>query len=209
LALLEWARDANAWIVEDDYDSEYRYAGRPLAALQSLDEAGRTIYLGSFSKVLFSKLRLGYLVLPPGLAEPLTRVREETGAEPSAAVQPALAEFIEAGQFAMHIRRMRRLYAERQAALLAALRRHAGGLLAAERQDGGMHLVAELAPPLALRIDDREAERRAAAAGLVAPALSSLYRETPPRQGLLLGYAGTPAAELSRAAQSLAAALQL
>jgi GntR family transcriptional regulator/MocR family aminotransferase len=209
LALLDWARTAGAWIVEDDYDSEYRYAGRPLAALQSLDEAGRTIYLGSFSKVMFHKLRLGYLVLPPGLAEPLLSVREDSGAEPSIAAQPALAAFIDGGQFAQHIRRMRRLYAERQEALLRAIARHAGDLLAAERQEGGMHLVASLEPALAARMDDRAAEARAAEAGLVAAALSAFYRETPPRQGLLLGYAGAGPAELDRAMARLARALRL
>jgi GntR family transcriptional regulator / MocR family aminotransferase len=208
LALLDWARDRGAWIVEDDYDSEYRYAGRPLSALQSLDEAGRVLYLGSFSKVLFPKLRLGYLVLPPGLTAPLLAVREEVGAEPSMIAQPVLAEFIESGGFAVHIRRMRRLYAERQTALLAALSRHAEGLLTAERQDGGMHLVAELAPALARRLDDRAIEARARAAGIAAPALSAFYRETPPRHGLMLGYAGAPADELDTAMARLVALLR-
>jgi len=206
LALLAWAREKRAWIVEDDYDSEYRYAGRPLAALQSLDEAGRVLYLGSFSKVLFPKLRLGYLVLPPGLTAPLLAVREELGAEPAVVAQPVLAEFIESGEFAVHIRRMRRLYAERQSALLAALRRHADGLLTATRQDGGMHLVAGLSPALCL--DDRAIEARARQAGIAAPALSAFYRGAPPRQGLLLGYAAAPPAELDAAMARLSALLK-
>ena len=208
LELLEWAQGAGAWIIEDDYDSEYRYAGRPLQALQSLDEAGRVIYLGSFSKMLFPKLRLGYLVLPEVLVEPLLRVREALGQEPAIAAQSVLAEFIASGAFAKHIRRMRRLYAERQAALLAALGEHAGGLLTAQRQDGGMHLIARLAPTLARRVDDAEASMRAAAHGIAAPALSAFYREAPPRQGLLLGYAGVPIEEMEPAMRRLVAALR-
>ena len=208
LALLDWAQAAGAWIVEDDYDSEYRYAGRPLQALQSLDETGRVIYLGSFSKVLFQKLRLGYLVLPEALLETLLRVRQALGQEPSIAAQPVLAEFIDSGAFAAHIRRTRRLYAERQAALLAALAGHADGLLAAERQEGGMHLVARLGPALARRMTDTAAAARAAARGIAAPALSALYLETPPRQGLLLGYAGVPVPEMAPAMRRLVSALR-
>ena len=128
LELLDWAREADAWILEDDYDSEFRYAGRPLAALQGLDAdragdlgsgsgnraGGRVIYLGTFSKILFPSLRLGYLVVPPELSDPLARVRAALDHHPSAAAQPALAAFFEAGHFAAHVRRRRLLYGARR-----------------------------------------------------------------------------------------------
>jgi len=236
LELLDWARGAGAWIVEDDYDSEFRYVGRPLAALQGLDadrageggaeggngqggngrggngqggngqggngrgggsEGGRVIYLGTFSKILFSSLRLGYLVVPPGLAEPLTRARAALDDHPSAVAQPALAAFFEAGHFAAHVRRMRLLYGARRDCLLEAAARHLDGLLEVAPDAAGLHLVARLAPALAARMDDREAAACAATAGLATPALSSYYLEPDPgappepkpEQGLLLGYA--------------------
>jgi len=207
LALLAWARDADGWIVEDDYDSEYRYAGRPLAALMSLDDSGRVIYVGSFSKVMFRALRLGYIIAPPALAPRLLRARLKFGAEASIVAQPALAAFIDGGRFAAHIRRMRRLYADRQRALLAIVGEELDGLLEAAPQDGGMHLVALSRPDLARRIDDVEASRRAAAAGIVAPPLSPHYTLGPGRQGLLLGFACADAPAMRQAARRLAGVL--
>ncbi len=207
LSLLAWARATGAWIIEDDFDSEFRYAGRPLAALQGLDEDGRVVYLGSFSKVLFPSLRLGYLVVPAPLLEPFRRARAVLDDYPSALAQPALAAFLADGSFAAHVRRMRRRYALRQQALLAAARRHLGGLLTLAPDPAGMHLVADLAPALALRMDDREAAARAAAAGIGAPALSFYYLGKPARQGLLLGYAALNEAEIEQHVRRLAAAL--
>jgi len=129
LALLDWARDHDAWILEDDYDSEYRYAGCPLAALQGLDTRGRMVCLGSFSKVMFPSLRLAYLVVRPALTDAVRAVRMTLDDHPSAIHQPALDAFMEEGYFASHIRKTRRLYAARQQALLAAAARHLGGLL--------------------------------------------------------------------------------
>src|SRR5215211_5883732 len=120
LALLDWARRAGAWVLEDDYDSEYRYAGRPLAALQGLDTDGRVIYLGTFSKVLFPALRLGYLVVPPDLVDAFVNARALLDRHSPILEQVVLADFIAEGHFLRHIRRMRALYAERQAVLLAA-----------------------------------------------------------------------------------------
>lgn len=193
LALLDWAGANEAWILEDDYDSEYRYAGRPLAALQGLDTHDRVVYLGSFSKVMFPSLRLAYLVVPPALVEHVRAVRMALDDHPSAIHQPALAAFMEEGHFASHIRRTRRLYAARQQALLAAAARRLGGLLALAPDEAGMHLIARLTPDLAARMNDREAARRAASAGLTAPPLSAFFHGRPPdkskAQGLLLGYA--------------------
>ncbi len=207
LELLEWAETAGAWIVEDDYDSEYRYGGRPLSALQGLDGGGRVIYVGTFSKVLFPALRLGYVVVPEALIEPFLKLRASVDEHPALAMQPVLAAFFEDGHFAAHVRRMRGLYAERQAALLAALERHAAGLLTATANDAGMHLVAKLGPAFAG--DDREAAARAAAIGLRAPALSGYYADgQADQQGLVLGYAGLTATEIDSGVAALVAALK-
>jgi len=207
LALLDWARAADAWILEDDYDSEYRYAGRPLAALQGLDRDGRVVYVGSLSKVMFPSLRLAYLVAPEGLVDRFLAMRATIDDHPSAVVQPALAAFIADGHLAAHVRRMRRRYAARQAALLRAAARHLDGLLVLRPAEAGMHLVAELAPSLARRMDDQEAARRAAAAGIVVVPLSASYLQAPRRQGLLLGYAAVAEPAIGPAVRRLAAAL--
>jgi len=207
LALLAWARETDGWIVEDDYDSEYRYAGRPLAALMGLDDAGRVIYVGSFSKVMFRALRLGYIIAPPALAPRLLAARRQLGPLASIVAQPALAAFIDSGRFAAHIRRMRRLYATRQRALLSIVGEELDGLLEAAPQDGGMHLVAFSTPALARRLDDVKASNRAAAAGIVAPPLSRHYTLGPGRQGLLLGFACADAPAMRQAAGRLAGVL--
>ena len=231
LELLDWAREADAWIIEDDYDSEFRYAGRPLAALQGLDAdragdgagdenssahgaGGRVIYLGTFSKILFPSLRLGYLVVPAALAEPLARARAALDDHPSAVAQPALAAFFEDGHFAAHVRRMRLLYGARRDCLLAAAARHLDGLLELAPDAAGLHLVARLAPELKARMDDRAAAARAAAAGLATPPLSSYYLKpdpgaaAPPEQGLLLGYAAVSEPEIEAGIVALARALR-
>lgn len=207
LALLDWAGDRDAWILEDDYDSEYRYAGRPLAALQGLDTRDRVVYLGSFSKVMFPSLRLAYLVVPPALTEAVRAVSMGLDDHPSAIQQPALAAFMEEGHFASHIRKTRRLYAARQQALLAAAGRHLDGLLALAPDEAGMHLVARLAPALAARMDDREAAARAAQAGLTAPPLSAFFHGKPTERGLLLGYAAVAEDAMDGAVARLAGAL--
>jgi GntR family transcriptional regulator / MocR family aminotransferase len=208
LELLAWARGAGAWVIEDDYDSEFRYAGRPLAALQGLDEDGRVIYVGSFSKVLFPSLRLGYLVAPPALVDGFIAARSTLDDHAAMTAQPALAAFIAEGHFAAHIRRTRKLYAARQAALLAAAGRHLQGLLELAPASAGMHLLARLAPGLAARMDDRTATARAAARGVTVSPLSAFHMSNPRRQGLLMGYAGVPEAAIEPAVITLAAALR-
>src|SRR5262249_53052165 len=144
LELLEWARGASAWIVEDDYDAEYRYAGPPVSALQGLDRHGCVIYVGTFSKLMFRTLRIGYVIVPDEIIDSFLRVRAALDGQLSVALQPALAEFIESGQFARHIRRMRPLYAERQELLLNEIDRQLADHLQAEPDAAGMHIVARL-----------------------------------------------------------------
>ncbi len=186
LALLDWARSRKSWIIEDDYDSEYRYHGKPLPALMGVDDAGVVISLGSFSKTMLPGLRIGYLVVPHILLSDLSAVMRERGARVSLFLQPVLADFMRLGHYAVHIRRMRRLYTRRQQALREAIARHAGDVLATAPEPAGMHLICSLKNGMS----DREASRRAAQGGLLAPALSDYFAGEPFLQGLVLGYAG-------------------
>ena len=185
LELLEWAREANAFVLEDDYDSEYRYTGHPLAALQGLDADGRVIYVGTMSKVMFPGLRLGYMVVPKHLVGAFSAIRRLTDTHPSTLAQPAMAEFISDGSLAAHIRRMRALYAQRQNTLIEAAQLP-GCPIKLRPAAAGMHLVADLPNG----VDDREVSIAARTAGIEAPALSGFYRRPDGRNGLLLGYAG-------------------
>lgn len=207
LELLEWAKNNDGFILEDDYDGEFRYQGQPLPAMMSLDEDDRVLYIGSFSKVTFPSLRLGYLVVPSRLQKAVARVLLQLGPKAALHLQPVLAEFIAGGSFATHIRRMRRLYAERQKALLDALRSHASGLLSAEAEMGGMHLVAELSAQLAARMSDTEIVARAGRIGLQLAPLSSYYHGPTDRQGLIMGYAAFAPEIISESIQRLAAVL--
>jgi GntR family transcriptional regulator/MocR family aminotransferase len=204
LELLDWARSADAFILEDDYDSEYRYAGRPLAALQGLDTDGRVIYVGTMSKVMFPGLRLGYMVVPEHLTAAFTAVRRITDTHPPMLAQPALAEFIAEGHLAQHIRRMRHLYAERQRRFLEVASAKAAGLLELAPAEAGMHLVGLLAPEM----DDRAVSAAARARGIEAPPLSSYYLKGSSRPGLLLGYTGITEGETVRGMEALAAAIR-
>jgi GntR family transcriptional regulator/MocR family aminotransferase len=203
LELLEWARAADAFILEDDYDSEYRYAGRPLAALQGLDTDGRVIYVGTMSKVMFPGLRLGYMVVPAHLVDAFTAVRRMTDTHPPMIVQPALAEFIADGHLAQHIRRMRALYSERQQTFMAIARPILGERLMLQSAEAGMHLVGRLPAG----VDDMAVAREARRRDVEAPALSAFYADGPPQRGLLLGYAGVTEAEMRRGLRALAQAI--
>ncbi len=204
LALLEWAQQAGAWIIEDDVSSEYRYAGRPLEALQGLDRGGRVIYAGTFSKVLAPAIRLGYVVVPPDLVDAFVAARAVSDRHSPSVDQAALADFMEAGHFERHVRRMRALYHERQAALVDACGRELGGLLEVEAADAGMHLPGRL-PPLA---DDVACSAGALDAGIEATALSRYCVQPPPSPVLLLGYTVVPADEALGAVRTLAGALR-
>jgi GntR family transcriptional regulator/MocR family aminotransferase len=181
LALLDWARYAGAYIVEDDYDSEYRYSRRPLPALQGLDPQGQVIYVGTFSKVLFPALRIGYLILPPALVEAFRRVRNLIDTHPPMLEQAVLADFISDGHFSRHLRKMRSLYAERRAALLKTAREIN---LEIDPPEAGMHCVAWLPEGM-----DALALRRAAEhQGVDLVLLSHFSIEPLARDGILLGY---------------------
>nr|WP_294514274.1 PLP-dependent aminotransferase family protein [uncultured Rhodopila sp.] len=200
MELLAWAAEADARILEDDYDSEFRYAGRPLPALKSLDRGQRVLYAGSFSKVLFPALRLGYLVVPPELATAFVRAARLLTAGQPPLEQSAVAAFMASGQFARHIKRMRMLYAERRQVLAAAM--EAGGVTV-DTRPGGMHLLARF--PGA--DDDSTLAKRAAAAGLGPIALSGLTMAHDCGQGLLLGFANLPVAEAETVVARLLAAI--
>jgi GntR family transcriptional regulator/MocR family aminotransferase len=204
LALLEWARQKNAWILEDDHNSQYRYASRPLAALQGLDTEGCVIYVGSFSKVLFPALRLGYAVVPARLVDAFVAARALIDRHSPTGPQAALADFIGEGHFARHIRRNRALYAERQAALVRATRSLAGQLDISP-SEAGMHLVGWLPPGT----DDRAVSRAAAEHGVETSALSVYRLRSSGPGGLILGYTGFSERELSEGAKALERALHI
>jgi GntR family transcriptional regulator/MocR family aminotransferase len=142
LDLLSWATSAEAWIIEDDYDSEFRYGSRPLPALKSLDNSGRVLYAGSFSKVLFPGLRLGYLVVPESQIDRVNRIYQTFYRDLPTLNQSIVADFMTEGHFARHIKRMRKLYADRRAALASALVEVFGKKIDLQLQAGGMHLLA-------------------------------------------------------------------
>jgi GntR family transcriptional regulator / MocR family aminotransferase len=200
LALLEWANQNNAWLVEDDYDSEYRFVGRPLSAMQGIDKTNRTIYIGTFSKVLFPALRLGYLVVPLDMAETFVAVESLTKLHLPAFEQAVLADFMLQGHFTRHIRRMRTLYAQRRAILVKALKQTFS--FEVHAPDTGMHLILWLAPGM----DDKLASQQAAIHGVdVLPI--SLFSMNEHRAGLMLGYAPVNEQEIYDGVQRLATAL--
>ncbi len=192
LQLLEWAHEANAWIVEDDYDSEYRYESMPVASMQGLDSGARVIYIGTFSKTLFPSLRIGYVVIPAALVGRFLAVRQANDLCPSHLYQAALADFISAGHFTRHVRRTKQLYAERRGALTQALRKEFGSEIEILGAEAGMHLVITLPPGLS----DQKISRRAAQEGLWLWPLSSAYVGTNVRQGFILGFGGTKTDEM-------------
>ncbi|MCI0395997.1 MAG: PLP-dependent aminotransferase family protein [Chloroflexi bacterium] len=201
LALLDWARRAGATILEDDYDSEYRFAGRPLAALQGLDDAGRVIYIGTFSKVLFPALRIGYLILPPPLVDAFLTVRSLIDIHAPILEQAALADFMVEGHFTRHLRRMRTLYAGRRAVLLEAVRELP---LEIDSPEAGMYCIGWLPDGM----DDVSVVRQAAAQGLDLTPVSRFSMEPLARKGLVLGYAAYSVQQIQDAVRRLAAALR-
>jgi GntR family transcriptional regulator / MocR family aminotransferase len=185
LALLRWAAAQDAWVIEDDYDSEFRYVGRPLAALQGIDSYHRVIYIGTFSKVLFPSLRLGYMIVPPDLVDGFTAAHLGSDMHPHVIDQAVIADFMIDGHFARHLRRMRSLYAQRQQSLIEAAAQ-LGDRMYLEPSDGGLHLVGWLPTD----IDDYEVAKQALRHQVQVWPLSLNYLTRPPRPGILLGYAG-------------------
>jgi GntR family transcriptional regulator/MocR family aminotransferase len=205
LALLEWAKTSGSFIVEDDYNSEFRYAGRPLASLQGLDQDGRVIYLGTFSKTIFPSLRLGCIVVPKELIDVFIAARALIDRHSPSLDQAILADFINEGHLTRHIRRMRTMYAERQQVLVEAARRDLRHWLEVEPADAGMHLVAWLRQGL----NDKRASTKAAQNGVEAAPLSA-YAATPMARGaLVLGYAAVNTQQIKAGVRRLAQALSV
>lgn len=206
--LLRWAAGTGAMVVEDDYDSEFRYAGRPLPALAAIGGGAPVLYVGTFSKVFWTGLRIGFLAAPGALADRLREVATRLGPKASVLPQEPLAEFIESGEFARHLRRMRRTYGERLRALRGLIAELFGpDLLVADERAAGMHLLARLGPALASRMNAAEAAARAQAAGVSIAPLSRYYSAPPVQEGLVLGFAAYTEPEMRQAALLLREAL--
>jgi GntR family transcriptional regulator / MocR family aminotransferase len=204
LQLLEWARRSRALIFEDDYDSEFRYAGRPIPALQGLDRQGLVLFSGSFSKVLFPSLRLGYLLLPPDLVEYFAAAKSVLNRHAAPFEQTVLCDFIVEGHFGRHLRRMREVYAERLSTLMESARRNLTGLLELSSVEAGLQTVGWLRQGI-----DSKAARRAAEARKVEVIPLSIYNRGPiRRQGLQMGFAAVNTQEIKRGVQQLAIALE-
>lgn len=186
LALLEFASNNNSWIIEDDYDSEFRYRGRPLPALSALDEERRVFYVGTFSKALCSAVRLGYVVVPEWLIETFAKAMNLLGQNASPITEVALAQFINDGRFAEHIRKMRRLYRDRRDTLIECLSESCSDLLSFKSSDAGMHIIADLKSG----IDDETAYRALLNNGIESLPLSVYCLEPIERSALILGFSG-------------------
>jgi GntR family transcriptional regulator/MocR family aminotransferase len=200
LELLAWAREKGAWIVEDDYASEFRYGGRPLASLQGLDEGERVIYIGTLNKALFPGLRMGYAVVPRALLRAFVAARYLMDRQPSTLYQAVVATFMEEGHFAAHIRRMRLLYREQRDVLVAALKSRLGADVTVDAPDQGMHLVAYMRRGLS----DIAIERSGRQHGVIVRAMSRLHVEVAPRSALVLGFSGYPRQTIIPAVERLA-----
>lgn len=203
LQLLEWARQSGSWIIEDDYDSEYRYASMPIASLQGLDHDSRVIYIGTFSKTLFPSLRIGYAVIPKDLVGRFVAVRYTIDIASPYLYQAVLTDFINEGHFARHIRRMRLLYGERRTALVESLRKEFGSSLNVHGSEAGMYLAVTLSKGSR----DQEVAARAARQKLWLLPLSPAYLGKATRQGFVLGFGSTRPAEMPRAVARFRVAL--
>ena len=204
MALLQWAERTRSLIIEDDYDSEFRHRGRPLTALQGLDDAGCVVYVGTFSKSMFPGLRLGFLVVPPSLVDVVSAARASASAPASALEQAALAVFLAEGHFARHLRRMRAAYRERGEALLEALHADCSGVLAPRPCDTGMQVCAFLPAPLSdLRVRDE-----AALQGVEVAALSDYFLGRRRESGLIFGFGGVRPDDMRAGTRILARAIE-
>jgi len=200
MLLLHWAMRSGAWIIEDDYDSEYRLGGRPIASLQGLDTDARVIYIGTFSKVMFPALRLGYVVVPKDLVDAFATARDATDQFSSTLYQATMTDFIRDGHFARHIRRMRMLYMQRRTALVEAIRQRLSDKLTVIGAEAGVHLVALLPQG----VSDVAISLKAAEMGISAMPLSSCHAKPPRVGGLILGYGGTDARQIHDGIRRLA-----
>jgi len=200
LALIEWAARKNAWIIEDDYDSEFHYAGQPIACVQGLDPHGRTIYVGTFTKSLFPGLRIGYMLLPDQLVEPMTAARTLFDGHNASISQLTLARFIESGQFGAYIRSMRCIYSGRLQVLTRLIEKHLSGYVTARTPEGGMQVLCKLI----CDVPEQSVINAARRAGIDLSGLTRLYLSTPSEAGFLMGFAAYTPEELDVAVKSLA-----
>src|SRR5204863_816686 len=203
--VLAGARAKGAWVVEDDYASEFRYGGRPLASLQGLDEGERVIYIGTLNKALFPGLRIGYAVVPHALLRAFVAARYLMDRQPSTLSQALVAAFMEEGHFAAHIRRIRLLYRDQRDELVAALNYRLGEDLTVDAPDQGMHLVAFTRRGLS----DTAIERAGREHGVVVRPMSRLYMEAKPRSALVLGFSGHARQTIGPAVERLAQAMEM
>jgi len=204
LQLLNWAQSSGAWVVEDDYDSEFRYESQPVASLQGLDANSRVIYIGTFSKVLFASLRIGYIVIPPDLVDRFAAMRFAMDIFPPYLYQEVLTDFIRMGHFGRHIRRMRQLYDGRRTALVSNLRDEFGATVDVHGAAAGMHLAITLPSGT----NDRDITARAAQERLWLWPLSRAYMGENPRHGFILGFGSTPVEQIPRAVAKLKTACE-
>lgn len=204
LQLLDWATHSNAWILEDDFDSEYRYETKPLSALQGLDRNGRVIYIGTFSKVLFPSLRLGYMIIPEDLVDAFIAARWVCDRCSPFLEQAALTDFITEGHFASHIRRMRTLYMERRTVMLNSIHEELGDLLQATDTEAGMHFVGWLRPG----VDDSYVSTEAAKAGFHILPISRFALRPLARGGLLLGFSAFPKSVIRKGMRELSVVIK-
>ena len=200
--LLEWAERKKTWILEDDYDGDFRYAGRPLASLQGLDRASRVIYAGTFNKMMFPSLRIAFLIVPPSLVDPFLAAKHMMDGHAPGLAQAALADFIHDGHLATHLRRLLSEYDRRRMALLAELE-SLGDQLTVGPAEAGLHVAVYLKSPG----DDRQIARGAARKGVDLHPLSRFYQGQP-RQGFVLGFACTRPSRTAVAMRLVAKAIQ-
>lgn len=198
--LLQRAADAGAFIIEDDYDSEFHYRGRPIAALQGLDQSACVIYMGTFAKTMLPALRVAYLVVPNRLLDAFSTALRNTGQVPSLYIQDALADFLDDGHYRAHVRQMRQIYERRRDCMVEALQATCGAYLDIVVPDGGMQLVAWLRDQT---LDDVMVATRFKEMGFDGVPLSPAYTLAPRRQGLLLGFASSQDEEIRRASTVL------
>jgi GntR family transcriptional regulator/MocR family aminotransferase len=203
LQLLEWAKNSESWVVEDDYDSEFRYEGRPLASLQGLDRDGRVLYIGTFSKTIFPALRIGCLVVPRDLIEIFSSVRALGGSPSTIIEQATLAEFISEGHLARHLRRMRHLYGERQEILITEIEKHLTGRIEVKKSVSGMHLIGWLNAG----VKDYAVAKKAEEFGIRVAAVASHSLTGWNRNGLILGYTAINEKQIEKGVQQLAKAM--
>jgi GntR family transcriptional regulator/MocR family aminotransferase len=203
IQLLDWAQSSGSWVIEDDYDSEYRYGTMPIASLQGLDHSSRVIYIGTFSKTLFPSLRIGYVVMPTDLVDRFATLRHTMDLGPPYFFQAVLTDFMNQGHFARHIRRMRLLYGLRRIALVGGLTKEFGSTLEILGAEAGMHLVVRLPKGL----NDVEIANKAAREKLWLWPLSPTYLGDRTLHGFILGFGSTTVEEMPSAVHCLRAVL--